>query len=291
MKVNYQILIFGLLALLAFAGCPRDTGTENGGSATQTTAGGGQSASDTAASAASTLQTEGDETETAEDNAMTAEEETGEAAGDQAEAGEESTTDGAEEEMGKGETEEETATDEGAKMADEQNMEGVTTVVLETTKGDIVMEVHEDWAPIGAKHFLELVKDGYYDNTPFFRVLEGFVAQFGLSANPELKAKWGEDSLPDDPVVQGNKPGYVAYAMAGPNTRTTQLFINYGDNSPLDRQGFACFAKVVSGMDVVRQLFKCEWGDQQGLTTPEGLARFKQEYPQADFIKRAYIKS
>jgi len=284
MKANSLILICGVLALLILAGCPRDTGTDNGGTAMQTETAGDQNTSSAAASAAGTLQAEEDETESADANAMDAEENTEGMAEDQTETGEESMADGEQKGMDTG------AGEEGAKMTDEQSMEGVTTVVLETTKGEIVMEVHEDWAPLGAKHFLELVKDGYYDNTPFFRVIDGFVAQFGLSSNPELKAKWNENALSDDPVVQGNLLGYVAYAMAGPNTRTTQLFINYGDNSPLDRQGFACFAKVTSGMDVVRQLFKCEWGDQQGLTTSEGLERFKQQFPQADFVKRAYIK-
>jgi peptidyl-prolyl cis-trans isomerase A (cyclophilin A) len=283
MKTYSLILICGLLALLALAGCPRDTGTDEGGAVMQTDAGGDQSADSAAASAAGSLPGGDESPETADDTAMDEQEDTGEMAEEQTEAGEESMADGTEKADGG-------TADEGATMTDEQSTEGVTTVVLETTKGNIVMEVHEDWAPLGAQRFLQLVEDGYYDNTPFFRVIEGFVAQFGLSPNAELKAKWGENALADDPVVQGNEPGYVAYAMAGPNTRTTQIFINYGDNSPLDRQGFACFAKVVTGMDVARQLHKCEWGDQQGLTTPEGVERFKQQFPQADWIKRAYIK-
>jgi peptidyl-prolyl cis-trans isomerase A (cyclophilin A) len=282
MNLNIFAALCGLLALFALAGCPRDTGSTDGTEAAQQQMGGSQETGNAAANAAGAVKTGQGEEEAAGGEAGM---ETGEA---ETEGGEdmsesETTADGEAEEA-------EAGAEKGETPMSEEQEAGVTTVVLETTKGDIVVEVHNDWAPIGASHFLELVKDGYYDNTPFFRVLDGFVAQFGISANPAMQSKWGEKYLNDDPVVQGNRPGYLAYAMAGPNTRTTQIFINYADNSRLDGQGFACFGKVVSGMDVAQQLFKCEWPDQQGLSTPEGLDQFKQAYPKADFIKRAYIK-
>lgn len=284
MKLNTLIVFCSLLALFLLAGCPRDTESADGSEVVPRPPSGSQDAGDTAAGAAGMLGSEEEEADAAAGDAENAH---GEGAAEEGsdEAGLETAADEAVEAT------DDSADEEGADMADKQGAGGATTVVLETTKGDIVIEVHNDWAPLGAAHFLELVEDGYYDNTPFFRVLNGFVAQFGISANPQMQAKWGENTLTDDPVVQGNKPGYVAFATAGPNTRTTQIFINYGDNSGLDNQGFACFARVVEGMDVAQELYKCEWPDQQGLRTPEGLERFKQAHPQADFIKRAYIRN
>src|SRR5215469_15091400 len=115
----------------------------------------------------------------------------------------------------------------------------VYKVNLDTTKGPVVIEVHRDWAPIGADHFYTLVKSGFYDGARFFRVVPGFVVQFGLAGDPAATAKWKDMNLPDDPVTQSNTPGMVTYATAGPNTRTTQLFINLGNNQRLDGMGFA----------------------------------------------------
>src|SRR6202163_1684454 len=125
-----------------------------------------------------------------------------------------------------------------------------------TTKGDFVIEVHRDWAPLGADRFYNLVKNGFFDDAAFFRVLhqpgsqKDFMAQFGINAKPAVNKVWDKATIKDDPVTQSNKRGYVSFATAGPNTRTTQVFINYKDNSgSLDSQGFAPFGVVTEGMD------------------------------------------
>jgi len=165
-----------------------------------------------------------------------------------------------------------------------------------TTKGDFVVEVHRDWAPNGADRFYNLVKLGYFDNSAFFRVLGGFMAQFGVSGKPEVSAKWSRAAIPDDPVKQSNTRGMVTYAMAGPNTRTTQLFINFGNNANLDGMGFSPFGRVTQGMEVVDRLYG-GYGDmpQQGGRGPdpgrieaEGDAYLKAEFPQLDYIKMAW---
>ena len=130
----------------------------------------------------------------------------------------------------------------------------VYRVDFDTTKGPFVIEVHRDWAPNGADRFYNLVKNGFYDNTRFFRVIEGFMAQFGVNGDPKVSAVWKEARIKDDPVRVSNKRTFVTFATAGPNTRTTQIFISYGDNSNLDSQGFAPFGQVVSGMKVVDSL-------------------------------------
>jgi len=154
-----------------------------------------------------------------------------------------------------------------------------------------VLEVHRDWSPLGAQRFIDLVEDGFYDGAPWFRVIEGFVAQCGISADPEKNLKWGEDTFADEPVVKGNEPGYLAFGKSGlPDSRSTHIFINYRDNSGgLDPQGFSCFAKVHTGMELATDLHKCEWNDQYGLTQPGGLEKFKKAFPEADFITKAYV--
>ena len=127
-------------------------------------------------------------------------------------------------------------------------------VALETSKGRVVMQVVRDWAPRGADRFYELVNNRYYDGAKFFRVL-GFMAQFGIGGDPAMNERWSNADIPDDPVTQSNKRGFVSYAMGGPNTRSTQLFINKRDNARLDPMGFAPFATVVEGMDVVDKLY------------------------------------
>ena len=126
-----------------------------------------------------------------------------------------------------------------------------------TTKGAFVIEVHRDWAPNGADRFYNLVKLGVFDDSRFFRAVAGFMVQFGIPGDPKVAAKWREANIPDDPARQSNLRGYVAFAQTGrPNSRTTQVFINYGDNSNLDASNFAPFGKVVDGMDVVSTLYK-----------------------------------
>ncbi|HKE23688.1 MAG TPA: peptidylprolyl isomerase [Bryobacteraceae bacterium] len=167
----------------------------------------------------------------------------------------------------------------------------VYKVNFDTSRGLVVVEVHRDWAPIGADHFYELVQAKYYDGNRFFRVLKGFVVQFGLNGDPAVTAKWANMSLPDDPVTQHNVRGTLVYATAGPATRTTQLFINLGNNSAsLDPQGFAPFAKVVEGMDVVDSIYG-GYGEtpDQGLITSRGNDYLTQHFPKLDYIKTATI--
>jgi peptidyl-prolyl cis-trans isomerase A (cyclophilin A) len=165
-----------------------------------------------------------------------------------------------------------------------------------TTEGDFVVESQRDWAPRGVDRFYNLVKHGYYDGVCFFRVISGFMAQFGIHGDPKVSAAWRPEHLQDDPVKQSNKRGYISYAMAGPNTRTTQLFINYGDNSRLDRDGFAPIARVVEGMDVVDRLYSAYGegaprgkGPDQGRLQTEGSAYLSKEFSQLDCIKKATL--
>jgi peptidyl-prolyl cis-trans isomerase A (cyclophilin A) len=159
-----------------------------------------------------------------------------------------------------------------------------------TTGGDFVVEVHREWAPLGADRFYNLVRYGYFTNASFFRVVPGFVVQFGLSADPAVNAVWSNAKIQDDPVIQSNKRGNLVFATAGPNTRTTQLFINYGDNERLDGMGFAPFGSVVEGMDVVDRIFSgYRENPRQDLITSQGDAYIKANFPKIDKIKLAKI--
>jgi peptidyl-prolyl cis-trans isomerase A (cyclophilin A) len=167
-------------------------------------------------------------------------------------------------------------------------------VRLDTSAGPIVLEVHRDWAPLGADRFYNLVKAGFYDGTRFFRVLSGFMAQIGMSGDPAIQKIWGQRNFNDDPVKQSNKRGFVTFAKTGaPNSRSTQFFINFADNANLDGQGFAPFAQVVEGMAVVDKLY-AGYGrnnvPDQGRITAEGNAYLQKEYPKLDFIKKATIE-
>jgi peptidyl-prolyl cis-trans isomerase A (cyclophilin A) len=170
------------------------------------------------------------------------------------------------------------------------------SVNLDTSKGPVVIEVHRDWAPVGADRFYNLVKNGYYDNTRFYRVIEGFMAQIGIQGTPAIDAPWINARIKDDPVKESNKRGFVSFATGGPNTRTTQFFINYRDNSNLDKMGFAPFGEVVKGMDIVDQLYNGYGegapqgkGPQQGRIHAEGNAYLNKEFPKLDYIKTATI--
>jgi peptidyl-prolyl cis-trans isomerase A (cyclophilin A) len=167
---------------------------------------------------------------------------------------------------------------------------------FETSKGEFIVEVQRDWAPHGADRFYNLVKHGFYDEVRFFRVIAGFVAQFGIHGDPEVAARWRDQRIPDDPVKQSNRRGTVTFATAGPHTRTTQLFINYRDNSRLDGLGFAPFGRVVSGMEVVDQLYAGYGegapqgrGPDQARLQREGNAYVQRDFPLLDYIKRATI--
>jgi len=173
----------------------------------------------------------------------------------------------------------------------------VFTAKFDTSKGPVMIEVHREWAPAGADRFYNLVKNGFYDDTRFFRVLDGFMAQIGINGAPAIQSNWRNATIQDDPVKQSNKRGYVTFATAGPNTRTTQLFINFKDNSSLDKQGFAPFGEVTKGMDVVDKIFDGYGegaprgkGPEQGRIQNEGNAYLTKDFPKMDYIKTATIE-
>jgi peptidyl-prolyl cis-trans isomerase A (cyclophilin A) len=168
---------------------------------------------------------------------------------------------------------------------------------FETSKGAFVLEVTRAWAPRGADRFYNLVKNGFFDNARFFRVISGFMVQFGINGDPAVSAQWRDANINDDPVRQSNTRGMISFATAGPNTRTTQVFINFADNSNLDGMGFAPFGKVVSGMNVV-DAFYAGYGEgaprgrgpDQGRLQAQGNAYLIKEYPRMDYIKKATIE-
>ena len=169
----------------------------------------------------------------------------------------------------------------------------VFAVKFTTSAGDFVIEVHRAWAPIGADRFYNLAKNNFFDNAAFFRVVSGFMAQFGIPANPRVSAAWMNANLKDEPVKQSNGPGFVTYAKTGaPNSRSTQFFINTGDNSRLDRDGFAPFGKVTEGMEVVRKLYS-GYGEatteKQTEIYAQGKAYLDKNYPKLDFIKSTTV--
>lgn len=166
-----------------------------------------------------------------------------------------------------------------------------------TTKGDIVIEVQREWSPNGADRFFNLVRNGFYDDTRFFRVVEGFMAQFGINGDPRTAVAWATQTIPDDPRVLSNRPGTVSFAMRGPNSRTTQLFINLVDNMPLDDQGFTPIGRVVQGMDVVNRIYAGygEMAPRGGGPAPQfimqrGNAWLEKEYPRLDYIRTATVE-
>jgi peptidyl-prolyl cis-trans isomerase A (cyclophilin A) len=169
-------------------------------------------------------------------------------------------------------------------------------VQFDTSKGVFVVEVHRDWAPLGADRFYNLVKNGFYNNVRFFRVVTGFMVQFGISGDPKVAGAWREASIADDPVKGSNTRGMITFATRGPNTRTTQVFINYADNARLDGMGFAPFGQIVSGMNVVDSLYSGYGegaprgaGPEQGRMQSEGNAYLTQAFPKLDYIKTATI--
>ncbi|EOD20306.1 hypothetical protein EMIHUDRAFT_458584 [Emiliania huxleyi CCMP1516] len=157
--------------------------------------------------------------------------------------------------------------------------------------GSFEVEVHPEWSPLGAERFAALVQTGFYDDTRFFRVIPSFMVQFGLSGDPALNAKWRANQIKDDPVVESNKPGYMTFAKTGaPNSRTTQLFINYVDNARLDGMGFAPFAKVLGdGMAVVKKIYNCGEKPNQGQIQNEGNAYLDKNFPELSKIVKATI--
>lgn len=163
---------------------------------------------------------------------------------------------------------------------------------FETSGGVFVVEVTRAWAPKGADRFYNLVKYGYFDGNRFFRVLPNFMVQFGINGDPKLNAVWSESNIADDPVVQSNKRGFVTFAKrVAPNSRSTQVFINFRDNAGLDGQGFAPFGQVVDGMDVVDKI-NPEYREMpdQGLIQTQGNAYLTKAFPKLDYIKKATIE-
>ena len=162
---------------------------------------------------------------------------------------------------------------------------------FETGKGAFVVEVTRAWAPRGADRFYNLVKNGFYDDTRFFRVVPGFMVQFGIHGEPAVQSNWVNARIPDDPVTQSNKRGTITFATSGPGARTTQVFINFDDNANLDGMGFAPFGRIVSGMNVVDAI-NAEYRERpdQRRIQPQGNAYLKQEFPRLDFVKKATIE-
>ena len=167
---------------------------------------------------------------------------------------------------------------------------------FDTSKGSFTITVNRGWAPNGADRFYNLVKNGFYDDVKFFRVLDGFMAQVGIHGNPTIAKAWVGARIQDDPVKQSNKRGFVTFATGGPNTRTTQIFINFRDNVPLDKQGFAPFGEVTSGMNVVDRLYSgygegapSGKGPDQQRVQGEGNTYLSKDFPRLDFIKAATI--
>lgn len=161
-----------------------------------------------------------------------------------------------------------------------------------TSAGDFVVQVHREWAPIGADRFYNLVANGYYDGARFFRVIQGFMAQFGMNADPLVTAQWRAAAIQDDPVVETNARGRVTFAMTNqPNSRTTQVFINFGNNANLDGMGFAPFGEIVEGMEVVDALY-AGYGEapNQGQIQALGNEYLESDFPELDYVVRATIE-
>jgi len=171
-------------------------------------------------------------------------------------------------------------------------------VVLETSKGDVTIAVNKAWAPEGAERFYRLVRQGFYDDTRFFRVIRNFIVQFGINGDPTVQARWRGMTFSDDPVKHSNTRGTITFATLGANSRTTQVFINLNDNPELDGSGFAPFGEVVEGMDVVDRFFSAYGempprglGPEQALIERQGNAYLDARFPRLDYVRRGRIAS
>jgi peptidyl-prolyl cis-trans isomerase A (cyclophilin A) len=165
-----------------------------------------------------------------------------------------------------------------------------------TSKGEFVIEVQRAWAPLGADRFYNLVKAGFFDRVKFFRAISGFMVQFGINGDPAISRAWKETRIQDDPVVKSNTRGYITFATAGPNTRTTQVFINLVNNTRLDASGFSPFGQVVTGMEVVDSFYTgygegapSGMGPNQGRIEAEGNAYLDRDFPRLDAVVTATI--
>lgn len=170
-------------------------------------------------------------------------------------------------------------------------------VAFATTKGEIVFDCDKSWAPKGAERLHSLVKEGFFKDIAFFRVIDGFVAQFGIHGDPKVSSKWRDETIKDDPVTETNAAGTLTFATAGKDTRTTQFFINLVDNKRLDSMGFSPVCKISKGMDAVKKLY-AEYGEgapmgsgpAQDMIQMEGNAYLKKNFPKLDYIKSAKLK-
>lgn len=179
-----------------------------------------------------------------------------------------------------------------------ERVPSVFRVRVETTQGAFVVEVRRTWAPRGADRFYHLARAGYFDDSRFFRVRAGFIAQFGIPGDPAVATRWRAAAIPDDPVRRSNVRGTVSYAMTGPGTRTTQLFINLADNARLDAEGFAPLGVVIAGMDVVDRLYAgygeaAGGGMRGGRQAPlfaGGNAYLDRTYPRLDRLRCARVE-
>jgi peptidyl-prolyl cis-trans isomerase A (cyclophilin A) len=195
------------------------------------------------------------------------------------------------------ESKEEPPKKEEPKAAIPEKAPDVFKVDFDTSKGMVVVEVHRDWAPLGVDHFYTLVKLGFYDGDRFFRYVRGFIVQFGVSGDPKANRTWANANIQDDPVIRHNVRGTLVYATAGPNTRTTQLFFNLANNSRLDAQGFAPFATVVTGMDVVDSFYSGYGemppqgeGPDSSKIEVQGNDYLLSHFPRLDYIKKATME-
>lgn len=279
-----------LLSLMLFVGCGSQPGTSNETSdAAATTA--EEVATPEATPAIDTTVDEASE----EANISEGETVTGEAA---AAAADTATTDD--------EAEADAETSDGNADAGALNADGATTptaaappatswpaeapdtfrLQFNLSTGPVVAEFHKAWAPLGVEHFYKLVSSGFYDEARFFRVVPGFVVQFGIAADPAVQKQWRDNPIPDDPPRQSNTRGRISFATSGPNSRTTQLFINLGDNGPLDNMGFAPIGEVVSGMEHVEAI-ESRYGEQpsQARIQAEGNAYLNASFPELDYIQ------
>lgn len=167
----------------------------------------------------------------------------------------------------------------------------VYRVKFYTSTGAYVIEVHKDWAPRGAERFYELCKVGFFEGARYFRVIDGFMVQFGLAADPKMTAQYASRNLVDDPVRKSNQRGKITFAKTNaPNSRSTQVFINYGDNSRLDRMDFAPFGEVIAGMENVDAI-NSEYGEQpnQGTIRARGNAYLEENFPNLDYINKVTL--
>lgn len=163
-------------------------------------------------------------------------------------------------------------------------------VLFETSKGNFTVEVHRQWAANGADRFHQLVESGFYDDTRFFRVVPGFMVQWGINGDPEVQKNWVNAKIKDDRPTKSNKRGFITFATSGPNSRTSQVFINYKDNAFLDGQGFSPFGQVVDGIDVVDAI-NSQYGERpdQGSIQGAGNAYLNKSFPKLDYIKKASV--